>query len=164
MVESVAQWGNGARRDAQILLAVIYRRERRFAEARREVESLAQAFPRNYILPLEVASLRRSAEEYPEAIQQYELVLERVRRGVPNYPQAPLARIHFELANLYEITGNLEQALVHIQQVPGARGGTEELEKEAAAVRSRIEAKLATQKAPAGPQAVLRTAGASAAP
>jgi tetratricopeptide (TPR) repeat protein len=151
LVESVAQWGNGARHDAQILLTVMYRREKRFADARREVESLARTFPRNYILPLEVASLHRSADEYPEAIRQYELVLERVRSGVPNYSQAPLARIHFELANLYEITENLEPALQHIQQVPGARGGTEELEQEAAAVQSRIEAALATLKAQAGP-------------
>jgi tetratricopeptide (TPR) repeat protein len=150
LVESVAQWGNGARRDAQILLAVMYRRERRFAEARREVESLARAFPRNYILPLEVASLRRSAEQYPEAIQQYELVLERVRSGVPNYPQAPLARIHFELANLYELTEDLAQALQHIQQVPGTLGSTEELERGATAVQLRIEEKLAAQKAQTG--------------
>ncbi len=164
LVESAAQWGNGARRDAQILLAVMYRREKRFADARHEVESLAQAFPRNYILPLEVASLRRSAEEYPEAIQQYERVLERVRSGVPNYPEAPLARIHFELANLYEITADLEQALKHIQQVPGARGGTEELEQEAAAVEGRIRETLATRKAQAGSQASRSAAAASAAP
>jgi tetratricopeptide (TPR) repeat protein len=128
----------------------MYRRERRFAEARREVESLARAFPRNYILPLEVASLRRSAEQYPEAIQQYELVLERVRSGVPNYPQAPLARIHFELANLYELTEDLAQALQHIQQVPGTLGSTEELERGATAVQLRIEEKLAAQKAQTG--------------
>jgi tetratricopeptide (TPR) repeat protein len=164
LVETVAQWGDGARRDAQILLAVLYRREKRFGDARRVVESLAQAFPRNYILPLEVASLHRSAEEYPEAIQQYELVLERVRNGISNYSQAPLARIHFELAILYEITKDFEQALRHIQQVPGARGGTEELEQEAAAVRVRIEAQLGEEKAGETSQPAPRNAEARAAP
>ena len=90
--------------------------------------------------------------------------MERVRSGIPNYPQAPVARIHFELASLYEITGDLQQALRHIRQVPGSRGGTEELKNEAAAVESRIKEKLATQKAQASPQAAMHTAGASTVP
>jgi len=43
LVESVAQWGNGARYDAQILLTVMYRRERRFPDARRTLKQLGQA-------------------------------------------------------------------------------------------------------------------------
>jgi tetratricopeptide (TPR) repeat protein len=146
MVEAVVRSGSGARHDARILLTVMYRREKRFADARQTIQELARQFPRNYILPLEVASLYRSAEEYPAAIQQYQLILSRVRDGVPNYNEAPVARIHFELGNLYKMSGELDRALEHLRQVPGARGGNAELEQEAAAVRQQIEEELAARR------------------
>ena len=139
LVESTAQWGDGARSDAQILLTVMYRRERRFADARRTLETLAAAFPRNYIFPLEIASIHRAAGEIEEAIRGYEQVLERVRAGLPNYPQAPVARIHFELGELYRRTGDLATARQHLDQVAGSRGSTPELERESALLRSQLD-------------------------
>ena len=138
MVESVVQWGDGARHDAQILVTVMYRRERRFADARRTLESLAAAFPRNYIFPLEIASIHRAADELPEAIREYEQALDHVRGGVPNYPQAPVARIHFELGELYRRTGDVESARGHLVQVAGSRGSTPDLAKEAALLLSQL--------------------------
>jgi tetratricopeptide (TPR) repeat protein len=147
LVEKVVQWGNGARHDARILLTVMYRREKRFGEARRTIQALADTFPRNFVLPLEVASLHRAAEETAYAIREYERVLERVRSGMPNYPEAPVARIHFELGVLYQMDKNLEAALRHIRQVPGSRGSTPELEAESAKIQQQLEAALQQQSA-----------------
>ena len=87
LVERVVEWGDGARQDAQILATVMYRREKRYADARRMLENLASDFPRNYIFPLEIASIHRAADGIPEAIRAYEQVLERVRSGTPNFPR-----------------------------------------------------------------------------
>jgi tetratricopeptide (TPR) repeat protein len=149
LVEKVVQWGDGARHDARILLTVMYRRERRFADARRTIEALAGAFPRNYVLPLEIASLHRAAQETPDAIREYERVLERVRAGVPNYSEAPAARIHFELGVLYQMDQNLEAALQHIRQVAGSRGSTPDLAAESARIQQQLEAALQQQGAQA---------------
>jgi Tetratricopeptide repeat len=139
LVESTAQRGDGAKYDAQILLAVMYRRERRYADARHALQSLAAAFPRNYILPLEIASLHRAAGEISAAIYDFEEVLAKIHAGTPNYTQAPAARIHFELAQLYRTTGDLESARRHLRNVARARGSTPELEKTSAVLLSQIE-------------------------
>jgi tetratricopeptide (TPR) repeat protein len=133
LMETVAQWGDGARYDAQILLAVMYRREKRFADARGSLEGLAEAFPRNYIFPLEIASLYRAQDELPEAIHAYEEVLDKFLADIPNFENAPASRIHFELGVLYRREGNLEAARRHFEQVPTSPGSTPALDKESAA-------------------------------
>ena len=139
LVESVARWGNGARYDARILLTVMYRRERRFADARETLETLASAFPRNYVFPLEIASIHRAADETEEAIVGYEIVLTRVRRDTPGYQDVPVARVHFELGDLYRKQGDLESARRHLAQVPGSRGNTPDLEKETMLLLQQID-------------------------
>ena len=139
LVESVARWGNGARHDARILLTVMYRREKRFADARETLEMLASAFPRNYVFPLEMASIHRAADETDEAIAAYEAVLARVRQGTPGYQEVPAARVHFELGDLYRKQGDLESARSHLAQVAGSRGNTPDLEKESKLLLEQID-------------------------
>ena len=138
LVESAAQKGDGAKYDAQILLAVMYRRERRYSDAVHAMESLEVAFPRNYILSLEIASLHRAAGEVPAAIHKYEEALQKVQAGTPNYALAPVARIHFELGALYRGSGDLASARRHLQNVAGSRGSTLELEKASTELLSQI--------------------------
>ncbi|MGH9784956.1 MAG: tetratricopeptide repeat protein [Terriglobia bacterium] len=145
LVESVAQWGDGARRDAQILLTVMYRRERRFADARRTLAGLAAAFPRNYVFPLEIASIHRAADETEQAIGGYEAVLARIRQGATGFADAPAARIHFELGDLYRKQGDLESARRHLTQVASSRGNTPELERESALLQQQITEALRQQ-------------------
>jgi tetratricopeptide (TPR) repeat protein len=140
LVESVSEWGNGAQHDARILLTVMYRREKRYTDARRMLEQLEASFPRNYIFPLEIASLHRSADEVPEAIRAYEQVLEEASAGTPNFDLAPTARIHFELGVLYERTEDVGSAVRHFEQVAGARGATAALAHESALNLERLRA------------------------
>jgi len=153
LVESVARWGSGARHDAQILLTVMYRREKRFADALRTLEVLAAAFPRNYVFPLEIASIHRAADEKEEAIAGYESVLARVRQSTPGYAEVPVARVHFELGDLYSKQDDLESARRHLVQVAGSRGSTPDLEKESALLLQQIERSIQSRQSAAVPSA-----------
>ena len=146
-----------AKHAPEITLPVMSGRKRRFAEPRRTVQDLANAFPRNYILPLEIASLYRAAEQSQEAIRGYEEVLEEVRRGRPGFDAAPVARIHFELGELYRKVGDLESARKHLQLVAGSRGSTPELEQESATLRQQIEEALRQQRAGRGQASLLES-------
>ncbi len=139
LVESVARWGSGARYDAQILLVVMYRREKRFADARETLERVAAAFPRNFVFPLEIASIHRAADETEEAIAEYEAVLANVRRDTPGYREVPVARVHFELGDLYRKLDDLEAARRHLAQVAGSRRSTPDLEKETLLLLQQID-------------------------
>ncbi|MBI4465086.1 MAG: DUF3808 domain-containing protein [Acidobacteria bacterium] len=153
-VQSAAQWGEHAREDAKIVLTVMYRREKRYSEARRTLQELAHAFPRNYLVPLEIASLYRASEDLKEAIREYEQALEDTRRGKPGYQDVPVARIHYELGELYRKIGELESARNHFSQVAGSKGSTSELEKESSLLRQQIEQLLQqAEPAPKSPPA-----------
>ena len=141
-VKSVTEWGQEAKESAKILLTIMYRRERRHSDARQVVEGLAKSYPRNHIFPLEVASLYHSEGEDEEAIREYTQVLEQVRQERAGYAELPVARIHFELGVLHRNEKALELALRHLEQVPGSKGSTLELEKESALLRQQIEATL----------------------
>ena len=57
MVARVAREGNYERDSARILLAVLYRRERRPLDAARILESLSAQYPRGYIFRIELAAM-----------------------------------------------------------------------------------------------------------
>lgn len=126
-VELVAQKGTVNKYDARILLSVIYRRERRFADARRVLEELIPRYPRNYILPLEVAGLYAREGNYEAATRQYDEILEKVRARAPGLERAPVARIHYRLGELYQRRGDTNRARERFQAVEGSAGATPQL-------------------------------------
>lgn len=162
-VKSAALWGEHAREDAKIVLTVMYRREKRFDDARRTLRDLARQFPRNYLLPLEIASLYRASGDLQEAIRDYEKALEETRRDKPGYQDVPLARLHYELGELYRKTGELELARTHLAQVAGARGSTPDLEQESKLLLQQVNEALQSAKPPQ-PPVPPNSAGRSPAP
>jgi tetratricopeptide (TPR) repeat protein len=145
-VESAAESGDHAKQDARILLVIMYRREKRYPDARRTLLQLAQEFPRNYIFPLELASVSRSEGEEKQAIREYEQVLEDIRRGKPGFAEAPAARIHFELGELDWKAGDLESAKAHLELVPKSRGSTPEFELQSAEMLRQVEEAIYQRK------------------
>lgn len=145
--EMVVESGNSARQDARILLTVMYRREKRYSDAQKTMSTLAEAFPRNFIFPLEIASLHRGAGELPQAILHYEQVLERISDGAPGFDRAPAARIHFELGDLYRQTNNTDAALEHLRQVSTSKGTSEDLSREAEALIQKLSQPATQQTA-----------------
>ena len=69
----------------------------------------------------------------------YEIVLARAGQDTPGYQDVPVARVHFELGDLYRKQGDLESARRHLAQVPGSRGNTPDLEKESMLLLQQID-------------------------
>jgi predicted Zn-dependent protease len=56
-VSRVGREGNFERENARVLLAILYRRERRPLDAAQVVESLVMRYPKNYIFRIELAAM-----------------------------------------------------------------------------------------------------------
>ncbi|MCC6365363.1 MAG: hypothetical protein IT165_17760 [Bryobacterales bacterium] len=66
-VQSVAEHGERDRDNARILLAVLYRREKRPLEAAALLQSLFAEFPHNYLFELEMVHAYAEARDFPRA-------------------------------------------------------------------------------------------------
>ena len=130
-LELVAQRGAVNKIDAQLLLSVAYRRERRFADARRILSELISRYPRNHILPLEVAGLYAKEGNYEAAIRQYEEVLEKVRAEEMGFDRVPVARLNYRLGELYQRRQNFARARASFQAVEGSAGASPQLAADA---------------------------------
>jgi Tfp pilus assembly protein PilF len=69
IIARVANEGNLVRNEARVLLALLYRRERRPLDAAKLIEGLIEEFPRNYVLHLELAGMYSDADNKPRALQ-----------------------------------------------------------------------------------------------
>ncbi|HYX67884.1 MAG TPA: hypothetical protein VE825_02025 [Terriglobales bacterium] len=92
-VERAAQQGHWARQDAQLMLGVLYQRERLLPQALAAFQQMAEASPRNYLLPQEVAALHEQMGDWLAAAEVYDRMLARRRAGEPGYEKLPAARI-----------------------------------------------------------------------
>jgi tetratricopeptide (TPR) repeat protein len=74
--------GNGETSvDAKIALSLFLRREQRYSEAIELIGQLSQAYPRNFLVALELANLQNAAGHGPEAIAAYRKLLSAGRNG-----------------------------------------------------------------------------------
>lgn len=115
-VKRVTEEGNYAREDARLMLAVLYQREKMYRQALEVYEEMARAYARNYLLPCEVAALHGSLNEWPQAAEVYDSVLQRHRGGQDGYQLIPLARILYTAGEAYERSGRTEEALARYSE------------------------------------------------
>ncbi|MCX6614116.1 MAG: hypothetical protein NTW74_25145, partial [Acidobacteria bacterium] len=73
-LEEVATKGVNNRSDAKVLLAAIYRREKRSAQAVPLLEGLTAAYPRNYLFRIELAHMFADLGERDKALNQLNTV------------------------------------------------------------------------------------------
>lgn len=78
-LELVARQGDRNKTDAKVLLAVVYRRERRAADAIALLKDLLAQYPRNYLLRLEMVQMYGDLGDKEKALATLE-ELERLRR------------------------------------------------------------------------------------
>lgn len=76
----IASW------DAKVALALFLRREQRYDEALGVVKSMADAYPRNFLVAIEYAHLLNASGHGPDAIAHYRTILENYKEG--KYPLA----------------------------------------------------------------------------
>jgi tetratricopeptide (TPR) repeat protein len=130
-LKQVAREGVDARVDAEILLGVVHRRERRPREAIPILEGLLARFPRNFLVLFELSQMYADLGEKEEALRQLDRVEELKARGWPGFKSLARERIEYARGNLLFWYNEFGRAIGHLRT---ATAGAEELDLNAAAL------------------------------
>lgn len=121
-LKNVAENGVLNKYDAQILLAVIYRREKWPEDAIPLLKTLATAFPRNYLLPLEQVQMYSDAGDKASALRVLNEV-DRLRTAqAKGYKDLPPEKVKYLRGNLLFWYGDINPALAEMQDVTAKSG------------------------------------------
>jgi len=82
--------------DAKIALALFLRREQRYPEAITVVSSMAESYPKNFLVALELANLYNASGQAPQAIASYRKIIAGAQAG--NFPDAHVEMAWYGLA------------------------------------------------------------------
>ena len=115
-LEEVAAKGFNNRADAKILLAAIYRREKRAAQAVPLLEGMIAAYPRNYLFRLELAQMLGDLGDREKAIATIDAVASLQRRQAPGYTRIQGEKIAFLKGNLLFWFDEYEKAIPELQR------------------------------------------------
>ena len=116
-LELVARNGVMNRYDAQVLLAAIYRRERRPDEAIPLLQGLAKTFPRNYLFRFEQVQMYSDLGDKASALRVLDEITALRNSGAPGYAQIVPEKIAYLRGNLLFWYGDLDPALADLKQV-----------------------------------------------
>ncbi len=109
-LREVAAKGRDNSVDAQILLGVVYRRERRAKDAIPLLESLMRRFPRNYLFPYELAQMWADLGDKPKALAAIDMVEDLERRGLGREGTLVPEKVHYARGNILFWYGDLDAA------------------------------------------------------
>lgn len=115
-LKMVADEGVYNKVDAEILLSVIYRRERRPWEAIPMLESLHTRFPRNFLVLFELSQMYADMGDRPKALAPLDKIEKLKRTGAPGFRTLPEARIQFARGNLLFWFKNFDKAIRELEQ------------------------------------------------
>lgn len=108
---------------AAFLLEVCYNRERQFEYARQLLRPLAKYYPRNPLIPLEIARTYGRQGNDKRALELYVEVARDMEAGRPGYHKLPRERLWYQIGVLYQRQGQLAEALDAFARVTDASGG-----------------------------------------
>lgn len=120
-VGQVAASGNYAREDARFMLDLLYQREKRFQDALDVVQPLAQQYPRNFLLQMELASLYRGLKQWGNASGVYDVLLTNYQAGA--VAKLPATKVMWLAGQVHEAVGERDQALERYEQAGRIRSG-----------------------------------------
>lgn len=106
--------------DAAVLLTVIFNRERKYAEAREILQRLAESYPRNYLLALEVAHTYMREGNEQGALKEYLRIAEKVEKRALGFERLSRQRLYYQIGSLHERCENYDQALEAFEKVTAA--------------------------------------------
>jgi len=130
-LQMVSNSGVRNRYDASVLLAAIYRRERRPNDALPLLKNLATTFPRNYLFRFEQVQMYSDLGDKNSALQVLAEIEAALRKGEPGYGQLPLERVEYARGNLLFWYNDLDKSL---QDLRKATRRSEELDLPTAAM------------------------------
>lgn len=114
-LEMVARDGVLNRYDAQVLLAVLYRREQRPRQAIPLLESLAERFPRNNLFRFEQVQMYSDLGDKKSALRVIDAIESKRKASAPGYADVPAAKVQYVLGNLNFWYGDIPAADVSLR-------------------------------------------------
>jgi len=116
-LQSVAQDGKSNHLDAEIMLAAIYRRERRAQEAIPLLEDLIQRFPRNFLLHFEIVQMYSDLGDKTSALAEIGGIRDLRQNGAAGFAELQPEKIDYLEGNLLFWYSDLDQALDDLKKV-----------------------------------------------
>lgn len=112
----VAEKGLANKVDAELLLCVIYRRERRPMDAIPVLESLHKRFPRNFLVLLELSQMYADLGDRERALAPLDKIEKLKRAGAPSVRILPEERIQFARGNFLFWHKEFDPAIRELEQ------------------------------------------------
>jgi tetratricopeptide (TPR) repeat protein len=116
-LQLVGQKGDLNKFDAQVLLAAIYRRERRPLDAIPLLKPLTERFPRNYLFRLEAVQMYSDAGDKNNALKVLDEVEKLKRVGTSGFATLPMEKIYFYRGNLLFWYRDFDAAIEQLRRV-----------------------------------------------
>jgi len=117
ILQKVAQKGDKNRVDAEVLLAAIYRRERKPKEAIPLLEDMIRRFPRNYLLRFELSQMYADAIDKDNALRVLAEIERLKQSGAPGYDRVPLEKVYFARGVVQFWYREFDQAIENLKRV-----------------------------------------------
>lgn len=115
-LQEVAARGKLSDADAKILLGVIYRREKRPADAIPLLDDLIRRFPRNYILHFELAQMWADQGDGTKALAAVDKVEALRQAGVSGYGTLSAEKVHYVRGNIQFWYNDLDGAVANLRK------------------------------------------------
>ena len=115
-LETVAREGKSNRADAEVLLAAVYRREKRPSDAVPLIQDLIHRFPRAYLLRFELVQMYGDAGDHQSALRELSRIWDLHREGAAGFAQLPPEKIDYLEGSVLLGLNDLDQALEHMKK------------------------------------------------
>lgn len=116
-VQLVAEKGVNNRVDAQVLLAVIYRRDRKPQLAIPLLDELIRKYPRNYLFRFELVQMYADAGDKLHALEVLRTMEQLKARKEPGYTRLTAEKIYYSRGNLLFWYREFDEALANLARV-----------------------------------------------
>ena len=121
-LESVVRDGKSSRADAEVLLAAVYRREKRAEDAIPLIADLVRRFPRAYLLRFELVQMYSDARDEHSALRELMRIWELHRDGAPGFDRLPPEKIDYLEGTVFFAFNDLDLALDHMKKAASNAG------------------------------------------
>jgi predicted Zn-dependent protease len=121
-LQRAAEQGHWARTDAQTFLSILYYREKRYADAIRILQNLQRDYPRNFVVPQEIARADKAQNDWRSAAREYDGMIRQYESRAPGFAEFPAAKVYYQAGNVYAHLGENDDALRRFQKAAAFPG------------------------------------------